>query len=65
MVVTYFLRHNRAKEADIIDLCARLWKMMDKKVEGPRVLENAVVFGDSEVDTSATDDVMMITDRNG
>ncbi len=36
---------------------------MDKKVEGPRVLLNAVVFGDAEVDTSATGDVMMITDR--
>ena len=36
---------------------------MDKKVEGPKVLLNAVVFGDNEVDTSATDDVMLITDR--
>ena len=36
---------------------------MDKKVEGPKVLLNAVVFGDNEIDTSATDDVMLITDR--
>ena len=37
--------------------------MMDKKVEEPKLLLNAVVFGDDEVDTSATDDVMMVTDR--
>jgi len=52
-----------AKQTDIEDLCGRLWKMMDKKVEGPKVLLNAVVFGDNEIDTSATDDVMLITDR--
>ena len=50
-------------QTDIEDLCGRLWKMMDKKVEGPKVLLNAVVFGDNEIDTSATDDVMLITDR--
>jgi len=52
-----------AKQNDIVALSKKLWTMMDKKVEAPKVLASAVVFGDSEVDNSAIDDVMMITDR--
>ena len=52
-----------AKADDIAALAKRLWTMMDKKVEAPKVLASAVVFGDNEVDNSAIDDVMLITDR--
>merc|ERR1712106_265548 len=52
-----------AAQTDIEALSQRLWEMMDKKVEAPKVLANAVVFGDSEVDTSCADEVMMVTDR--
>ena len=38
-----------AAQTDIEALSQRLWEMMDKKVEAPKVLANAVVFGDSEV----------------
>ena len=38
-----------AAQDDIEALSTRLWSMMDKKVEAPKVLANAIVFGDSEV----------------
>merc|ERR1711953_1218428 len=52
-----------ASQKQIEELGGKLWSMMDKKVEEPKLLLNAVVFGDDEVDNSAIDDVMMVTDR--